>query len=161
MPKIKLKWLEFGTPLFMITYLNFAIFIMYFLDTKILISLNKLLNVITGNLINKLFGNIELDMIHGLYAFYTYLIIVTTVMFCILLFMLVFTNFKVIHRVEEIFGWLFMLIIHQFNILLIIFMMSNSTNLFSIFNMFNITGFIAFTFIFFVSIDVKEEKYDR
>lgn len=51
-----------------------------------------------------------------------------------------------------------MLVIHQFNILIIIFMMSESTKFFSPFNIINIVVFILFTYIFFISTDTHEKN---
>lgn len=155
--KINLKWLEIGTPLFMITYVNVTIFIIHILNPKVLNGINDLLNSITQNLVEKIFGSINLVMILNLYSFYTYLIILCFILFIVSL-ILMQINISVVYRVEIFLGWLFMLVIHQFNILIIIFMMSESTKFFSPFNIINIVVFILFTYIFFISTDTHEKN---
>ena len=74
MNKFKLSWLNIGTALFILTYINIAIFITYIFQPKILVGIKDMLNAITNNHISKIFSNINSDMIYNLYLFYFYLI---------------------------------------------------------------------------------------
>lgn len=100
--KINLKWLEIGTPLFMITYVNVTIFIIHILNPEVLNGINDLLNSITQNLVEKIFGSINLVMILNLYSFYTYLIILCFILFIVSL-ILMQINISVVYRVEIFF----------------------------------------------------------
>lgn len=71
MNKFKLSWLNIGTALFILTYINIAIFITYIFITyifqpKILVGIKDMLNAITNNHISKIFSNINSDMIYDL-----------------------------------------------------------------------------------------------
>lgn len=115
MNKFKLSWLNIGTALFILTYINIAIFITYIFQPKILVGIKDMLNAITNNHISKIFSNINSDMIYNLYLFYFYLIGVCA---CLLYLSILLCVFKIIipSRIGEILGWLISLLTQQFNI---------------------------------------------
>ncbi|UMT77439.1 hypothetical protein ML436_09785 [Staphylococcus roterodami] len=157
MNKFKLSWLNIGTPLFILTYINIAIFITYIFQPKILVGIKDMLNAITNNYISKIFSNINSDMIYNLYLFYFYLIGVCA---CLLYLSILLCVFKIIipSRIGEILGWLISLLTQQFNIFLIAKMtndkMATDTCVICI------SGFLFFTYLHLNSHDYSNKYHD-
>lgn len=152
MNKFKLSWLNIGTALFILTYINIAIFITYIFQPKILVGIKDMLNAITNNHISKIFSNINSDMIYNLYLFYFYLIGVCA---CLLYLSILLCVFKIIipSRIGEILGWLISLLTQQFNIFLIAKMTNDkiATDTCII----CISGFLFFTYLYLNSHDFQ------
>ncbi|HDF3554416.1 TPA: hypothetical protein PEE64_000658 [Staphylococcus aureus] len=157
MSKFKLSWLNIGTALFILTYINIAIFITYIFQPKILVGIKDMLNVITNNHISKILSNINSDMIYNLYLFYFYLIGVCT---CLLYLSMLLYVFKIIisSRIGEIFGWLISLLTQQFNIFLILKMTNDKivTDTCII----CISGFLLFTYLYLNSRNYSNKHRD-
>ncbi len=158
MIKFNLNWLNIGTALFLITYINLTIFITHICQPRLLINIKKLLNKITNNYLSKILNNITSDMIISLYWFYFYLIGMCLILFIISAFLVVYGKGHPT-RVSEILGWLISLIIHQFNIMLIIFMINKP--IFNEINYINITIFIIFTYIYLNSYNTSKSTVDE
>lgn len=157
MNKFKLNWLNIGTALFILTYINIAIFITYIFQPKILVSIKDILNAITNNHISKIFSNINSDMIYNLYLFYFYLIGVCA---CLLYLSILLCAFKIIipSRIGEILGWLISLLTQQFNIFLIAKMTNDkiATDTCII----CISRFLFFTYLYLNSYDYSNKHHD-
>ncbi|SUM92553.1 Uncharacterised protein [Staphylococcus aureus] len=157
MIKFNLNWLNIGTPLFLFTYINLTVFIVNIFQPNILNSINKLINIITNNHISKISENITYDILLNLYWFYFYLIGV-----CLSLFLIagILAQFNKINplRLGHILGWFISLLVHQFNIMLIIIMINHS--MFSEFNYINITFFLLFTYIYLGSYNSSKDCSD-
>ncbi|PTJ92264.1 hypothetical protein BU032_02930, partial [Staphylococcus simulans] len=128
MIKFNLNWLNIGTPLFLFTYINLTVFIVNIFLPNILRSMNKLINIMTNEYISKITKNITYDILIDLYWFYFYLIGVALILFLISAILIPINTINPL-RVGYILGWLISLLIHQFNIMLIIMMISH--NMFS------------------------------
>ncbi|PPE55150.1 hypothetical protein CR496_01218 [Staphylococcus aureus] len=63
MNKFKLSWLNIGTALFILTYINISIYSTYIFQPKILVVIKDMLTAITNNHISKIFSNITSYMI--------------------------------------------------------------------------------------------------
>ncbi|SUJ98538.1 Uncharacterised protein [Staphylococcus agnetis] len=74
MIKFNWNWLNLGTGLFVITYINLTILVAHTFHPNLLVNINLLLNKITNNFISNTFSNISYEMIVSLYWFYFYLI---------------------------------------------------------------------------------------
>ncbi len=157
MIKFNLNWLNIGTPLFLFTYINLTVFIVNIFQPNILSNINKLMNIITNNYISKITKNITYNILMDLYWFYFYLIGV-----CLGLFLIaaILSQFNTINplRLAHIFGWFISLLVHQFNIMLIIMMISHS--MFSELNYINITIFLLFSYIYLRSYDSSKDSSD-
>ncbi|PTI61384.1 hypothetical protein BU090_02265 [Staphylococcus warneri] len=157
MNKFDFNWLNIGTALFLITYINITVFITHIFQPQILISLKKLLNSISNNHISKMFSNINADMIYNLYLFYFYLI---GVCFCLLLISILLCVSQVIipSRIGDILGWLISLTTQQFNVYLIAKMLNNK--IINDNSVICVTGFLLFTYIFLNSYDRSNKHHD-
>ncbi len=157
MIKFNLNWLNIGTPLFLFTYINLTVFIVNIFQPNILNNINKLINIITNNHISKISENITYDILLNLYWFYFYLIGV-----CLALFLIagILAQFNTINplRLGHILGWFISLLVHQFNIMLIVIMINHS--MFSEFNYINITFFLLFTYIYLGSYNSSKDCSD-
>ncbi|EGQ4319054.1 hypothetical protein E4290_12585 [Staphylococcus pseudintermedius] len=157
MIKFDLNWLNLGTPLFLITYINLTIFITNIFQPHLLLNINQLLNTITNNFISNTFGQITYSMIINLYWFYFYPIATTTFLFCTTILLLHFGKIFP-SRLGNIIGWLLSLLIHQFNIMLIAFTMKPI--MFHDMNYLNIIAFLLFTYIYLNSHDSSQNISD-
>lgn len=83
MIKFNWNWLNLGTGLFVITYINLTILVAQTFHPNLLVNINLLLNKITNNFISNTFSNISYEMIVSLYWFYFYLIEVCCLIFFI------------------------------------------------------------------------------
>lgn len=155
MIKFNLNWLNIGTPLFLFTYINLTVFIVNIFQPNILRSMNKLINIMTNEYISKITKNITYDILIDLYWFYFYLIGVALTLFLISAILIPINTINPL-RVGYILGWLISLLIHQFNIMLIIMMISH--NMFSELNYINITSFLLFNYIYLSSYDSSKNS---
>lgn len=157
MIKFDLNWLNLGTPLFLITYINLTIFITNIFQPHLLLNINQLLNTITNNFISNTFGQITYSMIINLYWFYFHPIGTTIFLFCTTILLLHFGKIFP-SRLGNIIGWLLSLLIHQFNIMLIAFTMKPI--MFHDMNYLNIIAFLLFTYIYLNSHDSSQNISD-
>ena len=162
MIKLNIKWLDLGVPLFIITYINLSLFFTSHMKPSINNSVNKLLNTITNNYWDKVINNINNTTLINIFDLYSVIIFVCLIIFItsIIFYNLKFTNTP--DRIQHTFTWLIVLLIHQFNILLLlnynnIEKFNSNTRL--LFLSLDITIFFIFTFLFLNSYD-KENNAD-
>lgn len=145
MIKFNWNWLNLGTGLFIITYINLTVLVTHIFYPNLLVNINLLLNELTNNFISNTFSHITYEMIVSLYRFYIYLIVIC----CLTVFISsILSLFKLAStsRLSDIIGWLICLLIHQFNTMLIAFMLKQQ--FFHELNTINILAFLFFTWVY-------------
>lgn len=163
MTKFDIKWLDLGTPLFLATYINLALFITSYLNPAINQSINTVFNTLTNNYWNSVIREISSDTLTNIFDFYSILIIICLLLFFISLILYNQKYIIVFNRVNQILGWVFVLCLHQFNILLLVDyyeIKDMSSNLQTLFASLDISVFVLFTYMFLNSYDLSDNKVD-
>ncbi|HHP3964547.1 hypothetical protein QI113_12285 [Staphylococcus saprophyticus] len=161
MTKFDIKWLDLGTPLFLATYINLALFITSYLNPAINQSINTVFNTLTNNYWNSVIKEIKSDTLTNIFDFYSILIIICSLLFFIALILYEQDYIMILDRLNQILGWLFVLFMHQFNILLLVDyyeIVDMSSNLQMLFISVDIPVFILFTYIYLNSYDLSDNR---
>ncbi|MDN0189236.1 hypothetical protein P6439_14295 [Staphylococcus arlettae] len=164
MTKFDIKWLDLGTPLFLATYINLALFITSYLNPAINQSINTVFNTLTNNYWDNVIKKINSNVLINIFNFYSILIIICSLLFFIALILYKQDYIMIFDRVNQILGWVFVLCMHQFNILLLVDyyeIVDMSSNLQMLFTSLDISVFILFTYIFLNSYDLSEYRVNQ
>ncbi|EVJ48888.1 hypothetical protein JY665_14215 [Staphylococcus aureus] len=164
MTKFDIKWLDLGTPLFLATYINLALFITSYLNPAINQSINTVFNTLTNNYWDNVIKKINSNVLINIFNFYSILIIICSLLFFIALILYEQDYIMIFDRVNQILGWVFVLCMHQFNILLLVDyyeIVDMSSNLQMLFTSLDISVFILFTYIFLNSYDLSEYRVNQ
>ncbi|QKU19813.1 hypothetical protein FOC52_14000 (plasmid) [Staphylococcus cohnii] len=161
MTKFDIKWLDLGTPLFLATYINLALFITSYLNPAINQSINTIFKTLTNNYWDNVIKNINSKVLINIFNFYSILIIICVLLFLIALILYNLKYIIVYDRINQILGWVFVLCLHQFNILLLVDyyeVKDMSSNLQTLFASLDMSVFILFTYMFFNSYELSDSK---
>lgn len=164
MTKFDIKWLDLGTPLFLATYINLALFITSYLNPAINQSINTVFNTLTNNYWDNVIKKINSNVLINIFNFYSILIIICSLLFFIALILYEQDYIMIFDRVNQILGWVFVLCMHQFNILLLVDyyeIVDMSSNLQMLFTSLDISVFILFTYIFLNSYDLSGYRVNQ